>query len=47
MPDEVPTLAEVAQMLKVADKAVYTIAQRDDLDQWIEQQTLSARPREI
>ena len=28
MPDEIPTQAEVARMLKVADETMYTIAQR-------------------
>lgn len=31
MPDEILTLAEVAQMLKVADKTVYTMAQRGEV----------------
>jgi excisionase family DNA binding protein len=31
MPDEILTLAEVAQMLKVADKTVYTMAQRGEI----------------
>jgi excisionase family DNA binding protein len=31
MPDEILTLPEVAQLLKVADKTVYTMAQRGEL----------------
>ncbi len=31
MPDEILTLAEVAQLLKVADKTVYTMAQRGEV----------------
>jgi excisionase family DNA binding protein len=31
MPDEILTLAEVAQMLKVAGKTVYTMAQRGEV----------------
>lgn len=31
MPDEILTLPEVAQLLKVADKTVYTMAQRGAL----------------
>ena len=31
MPDEILTLAEVAQLLKVADKTVYTMAQRGEI----------------
>ena len=31
MPDEILTLAEVAQLLKVGDKTVYTMAQRGEV----------------
>ena len=31
MPDEILTLAEVAQLLKVADKTLYTMAQRGEV----------------
>ena len=31
MPDEILKLPEVAQLLKVADKTVYTMAQRSEL----------------
>lgn len=31
MPDEILTLPEVAQLLKVADKTVYTMAQKGEL----------------
>ena len=31
MPDEILTLPEVAQLLKVADKTVYTMAQQGQL----------------
>lgn len=31
MPDEILTLPEVAQLLKVADKTVYTMAQKGQL----------------
>lgn len=31
MPDEILTLPEVAQLLKVADKTVYTMAQRGEI----------------
>ena len=31
MPDEILTLTEVAQLLKVADKTVYTMAQKGEL----------------
>lgn len=31
MPDEILTLNEVAQLLKVADKTVYTMAQKAEL----------------
>jgi excisionase family DNA binding protein len=31
MPDEILTLPEVAQLLKVADKTVYTMAQRGEV----------------
>ncbi len=31
MPDEILTLPEVAELLKVADKTVYTMAQRGEL----------------
>ncbi len=31
MPDEILTLPEIAQLLKVADKTVYTMAQRSEL----------------
>lgn len=31
MPDEILTLPEVAQLLKVADKTVYTMAQKSEL----------------
>lgn len=31
MPDEILTLAEVAQLLKVAEKTVYTMAQESQL----------------
>ena len=31
MPDEILTLAEVALLLKVADKTVYTMAQRGEV----------------
>lgn len=31
MPDEILTLPEVAQLLKVADKTVYTMAQKGEI----------------
>lgn len=31
MPDEILTLPEVAQLLKVAEKTVYTMAQRGEI----------------
>jgi len=31
MPDEILTLPEVAQLLKVAEKTVYTMAQKNEL----------------
>ena len=31
MPDEILTLPEVAQLLKVAEKTVYTMAQRQEI----------------
>lgn len=31
MPDEILTLPEVAQLLKVAEKTVYTLAQKNQL----------------
>jgi excisionase family DNA binding protein len=31
MPDEILTLSEVAQLLKVAEKTVYTMAQKGEL----------------
>ncbi|MBY3108071.1 helix-turn-helix domain-containing protein [Rhizobium leguminosarum bv. viciae] len=31
MPDEIPTLPEVAQLLKVAERTVYTMAQKGQL----------------
>ena len=31
MPDEILTLPEVAQLLKVAEKTVYTMAQREEI----------------
>lgn len=31
MPDEILTLTEVAQLLKIAEKTVYTMAQQGDL----------------
>ena len=31
MPDEILTLPEVAELLKVADKTVYTMAQKGEL----------------
>ncbi|MDH5491715.1 MAG: helix-turn-helix domain-containing protein, partial [Myxococcales bacterium] len=31
MPDEILTVAEVAELLKVAEKTVYTMAQRTEI----------------
>jgi excisionase family DNA binding protein len=31
MPDEILTLPEIAQLLKVADKTVYTMAQKGEI----------------
>ena len=34
MPDEILTLPEVAQLLKVAEKTVYTMAQRGEISEF-------------